>query len=387
MNENDLFQLMNVTDNMRIDGLYEGGKYLRFKFDGNKIYLNNELYGQIVRSVDDLPLAGKLKFLYTDIAIPENQLRKQTDSNLSVSLGPKYPLNRMINLPPQIKYLRAENPNLVDLRYITFLSSLKGLDLAGNENINPEQLLYFKNLRHLNLSATGLSNLSDISKMKNLESLNISENELSNLNGLELLPNLRSLNIDSNYHVQSLNSIISHPKLTNVSDDKISLLDRNERDKMNRNLRRNRDDADRVRETSITPKGFLLDKIIMVMIFFVLVFMLYIMLRLAKRKTPKLKLEDGVEFTPTGVKTYANEIKEIDKLVAKEQLYQPKEKNALRQLTSLMKIDPKNNNLKEKNKELHSVIRNKINKHQKRNEVEPVYIMLLPVRIFNSIVS
>jgi formylglycine-generating enzyme required for sulfatase activity len=374
MEENDHFQMINPTTGLKLDGFYEGENFLRFRQVGNKIYLNNEIYGQIINSLSDLPLDPNIKFLHTNIDIPVSQLRALKNQNLSISLGEDFPNKSLFKLPPTTKYLRITNPEFSDLRNIYFLNQLRGLDLSGNKNIDLSYLEMFKKLQHLNLSDTGITNLDSLTKLKDLRTLNLSHNLLDDISGVDKLRKLESLNLDDNFDVESLTELNYLNKLEHASLDKLPLVDNLQKNKIKQLTRNNKARNRKIREKQIIPSGFWLDKLIVFIVFIISSLIILLLIRLLKAKTPKLNLTED-EMLPNGQKSYTNEIKVIKTMLDKHQLVTPEKNNALRTITDLLRKDPKNENLKIQNKLVFAEIKKKIKQHQKRYEVEPVYLL------------
>ncbi|PID28650.1 MAG: hypothetical protein CSB55_03710 [Candidatus Cloacimonadota bacterium] len=374
LEENDYFQAVNPVNGFKLDGLYQGGNYLRFRKEGNKIYLNNKLYGQMVNSGKDLPVDPEITFLYTDTDIPIQQLRSIKTSHPLISLGENFPAKSLYKLPMKTKFLRIANPDFHDLRKIFFLKDLIGLDISEKNKINLSYIKFFKKLQHLNIADSNKDNLDSIYELKELRSLNCSHNKLSSLAGIEKLTNLKSINLDDNFDLNSLQNLKNSDKLEFASLDKLPLISDEDKNILRHHLRNNRKKADEIGKKRIIPQGFIFQKIIVFLVFAVFILILIILIGLLGKMNFKNNQAKSNKRSEEE-KTYKEEIEDIKKLIIANRLVKPEKHNALQKITDLLKKDPDNENLNQENKNILKKINEKIKTHQKRGETEPVYLL------------
>jgi hypothetical protein len=123
-----------------------------------------------------------------------------------------------------LRNLKAQNCNIVDINVVSNFHKLIGLTLSSNNISNLTPLSGAKALKYLYLSSNNISNISSIAGDVNLIELDLSDNFISDVTALSGLTKLTNLKLRANniIHINPLSSLINLKYLYLSTDNDIS---------------------------------------------------------------------------------------------------------------------------------------------------------------------
>ncbi len=119
--------------------------------------------------------------------------------------------------------LYLANSSITNVDFLTNLTQLVSLSLAGNQISDTSPLAGLTNLAYLNLTGNSISNVEFLTNLTQLTSLELEDNRITDISPLSALTNLNSLNMQQNL-LTNVSSLTNLTQLQTV-DVSVNLLD------------------------------------------------------------------------------------------------------------------------------------------------------------------
>ena len=371
--KDDLIQLKNNQKN--IFRFYPSTN-LRQKIElrKNKILVNGKIKGQIINSTKDLPIKDSINFLYTNIDLQNTNFRFLKKPPIDLAFGRDISTRSLDLIPENIRSLSINgNKNIKSLKNVN-KTSLEFLELTDS-GVSINSFEKYKKLKHLEIKNMRLPKNLDFSQLPNLKTVSLSNTNLLNLKGISKLNEINSVSLTNMNKIEDISFLNDFKKLRNLTLSNLPNVDKKQINKLLNEIEKK---PDRRTITYYKTKKFLYVFILLIIVS--LIEIMYILIKISMNQQfhrdnlTEKEFKEKVNRAKDSP-TISKEKKEyLLKLIKENKIVGNSGKNVLAFLEKLKQKNPDDPNLKKIEKKALKKIKRKINRHQKFNEYEPIFL-------------